>query len=254
MSEVKPSEFYVACRTGDLTSVERLLNHLSFYDLNRLEPNGNTALHAAAIFGHIEIVRRLVKHGAVIRTLKNKYNLTAAQETTYANIRQLLEPDATHQPRKRFINDDYDETSSKQKTILNPSAVRFSRAMLAYVKDKRGITNMDHKETREWVVTYDNNCCVLDYTSREYMRKWLTKVPLTSILEAINNDYVENPSTELTDKHRAEIRENVKAAIDENDPRYLIYVYTLETNFYKQLNRDLARRGLLVLSFSTTNF
>lgn len=246
MSEVKPSEFYIACRTGDVPSVEHLLNHLSFYDLNRLEPNGNTALHAAAFFGHIEIVRRLVEHGAIVRTLKNKYNLTPAEETTHENIRRLLQPDANYQPRKRFINDDYNENSNKQQTIRNPSGLLFSPALLAYVKAKKGITNMDDKERREWVVTYDNNCIVLDYESREYMRKWLTKIPLISLLEAINNDYVNNPTIELTDTQRADIRKYVEAAISDENPGYLVYAYTLPTNFYIQLNRDLAYRGTLL--------
>lgn len=244
MSEVKQSEFYIACRTGDLTSVERLLNHLSFYDLNRLEPDGSTALHAAAFFGHVEIVRRLVEHGAIVRTLRNKYNLTPAEETTHENIRRLLQPDATHQPRKRFINNDYHEDSSEQQTIRNPSSLLFSRTLLAYVNAKEDITNMDDEKRREWVTIYDDNCMVLDYASREHMRKWLIKLPLSSILEAINNDYVNNPRIELTDKDRERIRENVRAAIDDDDLNYLIYAYTLETNFYRQLNRDLADKGL----------
>jgi ankyrin repeat protein len=221
-----------------------------------LEPDGSTALHAAAFFGHIDIVRRLVEHGAIVRTLKNKYNLTPAEETTHENIRKLLEPGVTDPPRKRFINDDYNENSSNQQTIRNPSGLLFSRALLAYVKAKKGITNMDDEERREWVVTYDNNCIVLDYISREHMRKWLTKLPLSSILEAINNDYVNNPGIELTDKDRETIRNYVEAAISDEDPGYLVYAYTLQTNFYIQLNRDLADKGLFesVPSFSKVLF
>jgi hypothetical protein len=74
------------------------------------------------------------------------------------------------------------------------------------------------------------------------MRNWLTKIPLSTILEAINNDYIANSSTEMTEKHRAEIQTYVEMAILDDDPRYLIYAYILETNFYRQLNRDLAQR------------
>jgi hypothetical protein len=243
MSESKPSEFYVACRTGDLVSVERLLMHLSFYDLNRIEPNGSTALHAAAFYGHINIVRRLVEHGAIVRTLRNKYNLTPAQETTHEEIRRLLERDAIYQPRKRFIDDNHDNENSHQQTMSMSSTTLFSPVSAASIDTKtKSATTIDEGERLEWLDAYDSAHRIAQ-ENHEYMRKWLTKVPLATILEAINNDYIDNPSTELTDKHRAEIRTCVEMANCDDDPRHLIYAYTLETNFYRQLNRDLAQRG-----------
>jgi ankyrin repeat protein len=236
MSEPKLSEFYIACRTGDLILVELLLNSLSLYDLNRLEANGSTALHAAAFYGHIDIVRRLVIHGAIMRTLRNKYNLTPAQETTDDEIRRLLEPDATYEPRKRFISDDQDNKQQPMST----SSTTFSPVSLS--SGIIEITNIDEEERLEWLDAY-NSAHRIAQENHEYMRKWLTKLPLTAILETINNDYVDNPSTELTDKHRAEIHTYIEVANYDDDPRHLVYAYTLETNFYRQLNRDLAQRG-----------
>jgi hypothetical protein len=248
MSESKLSEFYMACRIGDLVSVDRLLNHLSFYDLNQLEPNGSTALHAAAFYGHIDIVRRLVDHGAIVRTLQNKYKLTPAQETKNEEIKRLLEPDATYQPRKRFINDDHEDKNNKQETMSISSTTLFSPVSVAPSNTKtKNATSIDEEERLEWLDAYDSAHRIAQ-ENHEYMRKWLTKIPLTNILRAINNDYIDNPSTELNDKHRVEIRTYIEVADSDDDPRHLVYAYTLETNFYRQLNRDLAQRGQLLLN------
>jgi hypothetical protein len=248
MSELKLSEFYMACRIGDLISVDRLLNHLSFYDLNRLEPNGSTALHAATYYGHIDIVRRLVNHGAIVRTFQNKYKLTPAQEIENEEIKRLLEPDATYQPRKRFVNDDHDDENHKQQTMSNSSTTLFSPVSIAPSnKETKNATTTDEEGRLEWLDAYDS-AHRISQENHEYMRKWLTKIPFTTILKTINSDYIDNPSTELNDKHRAEIRTYIEAADLDDDPRHLVYAYTLETNFYRQLNRDLAQRGQLLLN------
>jgi ankyrin repeat protein len=243
MSELKSSEFYFACRTGDLVSVDRLLNRLSFYELNRLEPNGSTALHAAAYYGHINIVQRLIEHGAIVRTLQNKYHLTPAQETKNEDIKRLLEPDATYQLRKRFIDDDHNDENSKQHTLSIPSTTIFSPVSVAPIDTKtKSVTTVGDEERLEWLDAYDSAHRIAQ-ENHDYMRKWLTKVPMTAILEVINSGYIDNPSTELSDKHRTEIRTCVEMANCDDDPRHLVYAYTLETNFYRQLNRDLAQRG-----------
>ncbi|CAF2634740.1 unnamed protein product [Rotaria sp. Silwood2] len=59
--EGKASEFYWACRNGDIERVKQLLLTISYNDLNTLEPNGSTPLHAATYFGHTEIVHLLLQ-------------------------------------------------------------------------------------------------------------------------------------------------------------------------------------------------
>ncbi len=46
----KLSEFYLACRNGDLDTVQHLLPNMSDEQKNRIESNGSTALHAATYF------------------------------------------------------------------------------------------------------------------------------------------------------------------------------------------------------------
>ncbi|CAF4749805.1 unnamed protein product [Rotaria sp. Silwood1] len=45
------SDFYLACRNGDINAVKRMLCDKKRVNINRMEPNGSTALHAASYFG-----------------------------------------------------------------------------------------------------------------------------------------------------------------------------------------------------------
>jgi hypothetical protein len=83
------SEFYYACRNGDLVKVKSLLTGMSPTKIDFMEPNGSTALHAAAYFGHIDIVRLLLDNGAS-PDQKNKFNKTPEEEAKHPEIAQLL--------------------------------------------------------------------------------------------------------------------------------------------------------------------
>jgi ankyrin repeat protein len=83
------SEFYYACRSGDVAKVKTLLSSMSTTDIDRIEPNSSTALHAAAYFGHTDIVRLLLDKGAS-RSQKNKYDKTPEEEAKTPEIAQLF--------------------------------------------------------------------------------------------------------------------------------------------------------------------
>ncbi|CAF3177400.1 unnamed protein product, partial [Rotaria sp. Silwood2] len=65
------SPLYWACRNGDVRMVRQILSDQQFSNINQLELNGSTALHAAAFFGHIEIVKLLLHEYGVIRHRNN---------------------------------------------------------------------------------------------------------------------------------------------------------------------------------------
>jgi ankyrin repeat protein len=48
----KCSDFYLACRNNEVEKVKTLLQTLPQDEIDRLEPNGSTALHAVAYHGH----------------------------------------------------------------------------------------------------------------------------------------------------------------------------------------------------------
>jgi hypothetical protein len=104
MTEV--SEFYLACRSGDLIMVNKILSCLtpdktcSF--INRIEPNKSTALHAASYYGHADIVCLLLRRGAA-RDLRNRFGATPLEEVSSPRIRELFIRTLVN---SRFVADD----------------------------------------------------------------------------------------------------------------------------------------------------
>ncbi|CAF1238290.1 unnamed protein product [Didymodactylos carnosus] len=85
-----PSKFYFACRNNELDAVTSLLKTASLDEINRLEPNGSTPLHAAAYYGNNDIVKLLLDHGAS-RTIKNKYDYTPHDEAKTDDTKRLFQ-------------------------------------------------------------------------------------------------------------------------------------------------------------------
>ncbi|CAM4898306.1 unnamed protein product [Rotaria socialis] len=224
------SEFYLACRSGEQNKVENFLSRLSLYELNQLESNGSTALHAAAFFGHVEVVRLLMKHGGILTTLPNLYHLTPAEESNDTIRRLLLLPDVV-QVRFQCTND-------MNATLFTPltgiSSIEGQPLILT--------TNEPIDQRPDWIDAYDNAHRIA-LENHEYMRKWITKIPLTQIINTILNDYVNQMNETLTEDNLSVIREYIKLANDDDDVRYLLYAYTTPTSFFKQVNIDLAQRG-----------
>ena len=87
--EKTPSEFYFACRNNEIETVRRILDEQSVEDLDRMEPNGSTGLHAACFYKHDQIVQLLLERGFTRRTI-NKYESTPFGEATGV-IRNLFQ-------------------------------------------------------------------------------------------------------------------------------------------------------------------
>ncbi|CAF3514617.1 unnamed protein product [Rotaria sp. Silwood2] len=84
------TDLYWACRAGDIDTVRQIIASTTYIDINRLEPNGSTALHAASFFGHADIVRLLLHQFGVIHHRRNRYGLTAYEEAATDEIHQLF--------------------------------------------------------------------------------------------------------------------------------------------------------------------
>ncbi|CAM4960244.1 unnamed protein product, partial [Rotaria socialis] len=97
----KISPFYDACRENNISLVENYLKTMTVEEINRIEPNGSTALHVAAYRGHEKIVELLLQKGASYLTI-NKYNLTPLDEAKTDKIRQLIH---RRMNKKRFVSD-----------------------------------------------------------------------------------------------------------------------------------------------------
>ncbi len=98
----KMSELYKASCNGNLESVKRLLNTLSLDEINRIETNGSTALHASCHYVHLDIVCALLERDACRRQL-NKNNKTPEDESCNEQIQALFER-SLNASNERFVS------------------------------------------------------------------------------------------------------------------------------------------------------
>jgi len=85
------SDFYNACRNGELHKVDELLKKMTTRQINKVEDaNNSTALHAASYFGHPDVVKRLLEVGANVHT-RNGYGLTAEEEAQIPEVKAIFQ-------------------------------------------------------------------------------------------------------------------------------------------------------------------
>jgi hypothetical protein len=97
------SEFYLACRNGDLATVQHLLPNMSDEQKNRVEPNGSTALHAATYFGHHTIVKLLLDNHCAT-WIRNKYGNIPYDEAQDDEMRHLFDRPDRNSESNRFAS------------------------------------------------------------------------------------------------------------------------------------------------------
>ncbi|CAF2458677.1 unnamed protein product [Rotaria sp. Silwood2] len=83
------SQFYFACRNADFDLAIHLLNQHRLEDIDRMEPNGSTALHAACYYEHFNIVKILLDRGFTRRVI-NKFDKTPIDEAYTEELRHLF--------------------------------------------------------------------------------------------------------------------------------------------------------------------
>jgi ankyrin repeat protein len=105
------SEFYLACRNGDVDFVKEYLTTLSPINSN---PNNlelavnSTPLHAASHHGHKEIVQLLIEYGCD-RSQINGRGLTAYEEAANDEIRQLFKRPTSDYTITRFQDENTED-------------------------------------------------------------------------------------------------------------------------------------------------
>lgn len=106
------SEFYLACRNGDVNFVKDYLMKLSpeKHNPNEIEPTvKSTPLHAASYYGHKEIIQLLIEYGCD-RSQTNAHGLTAYEEAANEEIRQLFKrPSDDGSTINRFHDENIDD-------------------------------------------------------------------------------------------------------------------------------------------------
>ena len=89
MSETQYSKLYYACRNGDVDTAKKILPTSTLEEIDRVEANGSTALHAAAHYGHVQIVKLLLSRNSNT-SIQNRYGNTAEDEAANPEIKALF--------------------------------------------------------------------------------------------------------------------------------------------------------------------
>lgn len=189
------SPLYQACRSNDIAKVKNILSDISTEQINQLEPNGSTSLHAASYYGHLEIVRLLLDKGAV-STIKNKFGLTALQEASTDEIRQLFEKRVQHGDEDRFTG----RADSIEWLTVNERAAEYAAFYQASLKK-----SYDKGPDRE---------SILLYLFQIYQKN---RVGMPQVIFLFDSFFKTN-----------------------ND-NLIVTAYTVESDFYRILNSDLAK-------------
>ncbi|CAF4855514.1 unnamed protein product [Rotaria sp. Silwood1] len=218
-----PSEFYVACRNGDVKKVEQILPQLNIAHINCLESNGSSPLHAASFYGHKTIVQMLLENGAK-PWLINKYKMTPYEEAANDEIRSLFRR-PLDSDMNRFSEDD---TNNKCLELIS----------------KRKIDENGNQIPNGWINGYKN---IGKYSRckdiKLIIRAQIIKYYLASLQQS--NDCARELQQILKHNVPSDHRDYKNACFlfDEycsrNQIEYLIRLYTLETNFYRALHSNV---------------
>jgi hypothetical protein len=215
----KPGEacpFYWACRDGNIAAVQNMLPNLTYEQVNQIEPNGSTALHAASYYNQPRIVRLLLESGCS-RTVLNHHGATAYQEAATDEIRALFD-----RPRsKRFVDDHL--TDSFQLVTHDGDNVEMKDG----IPDDwfKGHTSADSAHEAQFMITMVNSSHPLKQIvkNRTETKSTETLSQLISTTVPDNNkDY-----KSMKDLHKKFLK---KMGIG-----HLITMYTLETPLYTAL-------------------
>ncbi|CAF2060145.1 unnamed protein product [Rotaria magnacalcarata] len=188
------STHYLACRKGDLSTVEQILPSLSLDEINQLEPNGSTSLHAACFFNHPQIVKLLLEHGAS-RTVLNKYGYTPLQEAITDEIKELFYRKAAD-AQGRFTTDLTTSDAMEWVSVKNG---------IYGWRNKRKISDMNVVKAAD-CITHDKRFCnaadmnkikyFLDKTRQTQDPYWLLKAYTAGadLCRSINKSLASGPS------------------------------------------------------------
>jgi hypothetical protein len=208
MTTQKSTDFYWACRNGDVDTVKKILPNLKLNDINRIESNGSTALHAASYYGHANIVRLLLERGANT-TIRNKYEKTAKEEASTDKVRALFESTVEVEE----ADDDDDDIPQSESVQLYPNAEGMDKSELA--------TRM----LKARLITYNTNKYSISAKSNlEHLEKKYRK-----LCEAQGKQHELHKGEEYFKKYR-----------ETGDFTHMIIFYTNDTPFYRMIEDDEA--------------
>ncbi len=226
------SELYWACRDGDVRRVRELLKTIPYEDLNRLELNGSTALHAASHGGHAEIVSILLNERGCRRDRPNLHGLTAYEEAQTQQIRQLFHRAGG---KNRFC----DENEQNSLALFKSSKSNGLKDDYSLKEDFTRDDYLSGHATAEDIEKVRKDQGILKMRTQSTLMKLVMgdKV-LAEDLHGNREDLRELLDSYIPDNHREKEKSLslVERAFEEKNPVHLLRLYTLETPFYRKLS------------------
>jgi hypothetical protein len=239
------SNFYYLCKEGKTDQVRQILNDEacpSIEELNQLQPNGSTPLHAATFYNHLEIVKLLLEHNCPRNTL-NRYGNTAYDEAKSFEMKNLfLRPESTD----RFHETNTTETISVFLSEANVESVNASKTAkyihLFQTPSEVFEYSLNQQTTAMWLKFYN----WFSHTFRTAIEREDLHVDTFDLIN--HPDFKQFLERSLADpKKYAQTMKSINKAKQLNSIEPLIALYTSEdVGFYRPFNK------LLVQSSSNT--
>mmetsp|Transcript_37518 Transcript_37518/g.83507 ORF Transcript_37518/g.83507 Transcript_37518/m.83507 type:complete len:211 (+) Transcript_37518:173-805(+) len=85
------SEILECCEMGKFEELQELLNGNPDIDVNAAGPDGDTALHIACLYGHLDCVKALLEKGAFADTVNTEDGSTALHDACAGGYLQIAE-------------------------------------------------------------------------------------------------------------------------------------------------------------------
>ena len=215
----KASDFYWACRNGEYLKVKEMVSKLNYEQLNQIEPNGSTALHAATYHDHHAIVKLLLEQGCA-RTTLNRFEQSAYEEIRSEEMRSLfLRPTS-----QRFV----DEDPGQSFALASDSNED--------VKTEDGVPNSWYKG-----YTKEGNAHEAKFMNAVARAPLIMRKILQNRLEGECKELFEEfvvSTVDQTDKNHAGVLHLLSLFKEKDSIESLLTMYTLETAIYRALQND----------------
>ncbi|CAF3643240.1 unnamed protein product [Adineta steineri] len=212
-------DLFTICRRNNVTKLRKYVGKMTIDQINRIGPNGETALHVATNHGHKEIIQLLLDNEAS-RSIRNQItNRAAYEENLTLEIKQLFQ---RPKHENRFLANSslevFEWTLHYNDPVLQRS--QFRRRLINPFKVDRNI-----------------------------VRSTLNKDQLSSIFRVTLANFSDNflstlSSNEIAARHKSFIEWFFQQAIMKVDSTFILKAYTSATNFYGILNKTLAKFAL----------
>jgi hypothetical protein len=197
------SVFYQACRDGNTDQVQQFLPSMSLDDINKIESNGSTALHAACYYGHFDIVKLLLDAGASRSIRNRRFNLLPFDEANETIKKLFYRVNSTSNTTSDVGVDRYTGLSVNNEWMI------------------------ETKQAAEWKINLYNWLQMKQ--SFDEMITYLQQYYLT--------EHVFRACQTKRDKNM--IQWFFDRAAVEQDVRYIVKAYTSPTQFYTIVNNHL---------------